>query len=126
MTPQSHSKRDRRDRLRLLRPFDPDGSRRVRSSRSIRGNLLLKRGAGGMKSIQSQAEFAGEDRFDFLPQTGLCGERFSLTEIQPCEPQTLVLYSTSNHDYHHFFAGLLTVLTAAAGLLKRQGFRHQE
>ena len=87
---------------------------------------LLERGNGGLKSIQSQTEFAGEDRFDFLSQTGLCGERFLLIEIHQCEPQNLVLYSTANHDYHCFFGGLLAVLTAMGSLLKQHGSRRQE
>ena len=126
MTPQSPLKLGGGGGLLPLRLLEPSGPLRVRSSPAIRGNLLRERGNGGLKSIQSQTEFAGEDRFDFLSQTGLCGERFLLIEIHLCEPQNLVLYSTANHDYHCFFGGLLAVLTAMGSLLKQHGSRRQE
>jgi hypothetical protein len=131
MTPEGPLEFAGGGRLRALRLIEPSGRLRARGSRRMRGKLLLERGSGGLKSIQRQTEFSGEDGFHFLSQTGFGGERFlllieSLIEIRQYEPQNLVLYSTSNHDYHRLFAGLFTVLTAIAALLKQHGFRHQE
>jgi len=81
MTRQGPLKLAGRGGLRLLRLFEPDGPSRVRSSRRTLGCLMLERGNRRLKSIQSQTEFRRKDRFHFLSEAGLCGERFLLTEI---------------------------------------------
>lgn len=126
MTPQNPLKLTRRGGLRLLGLFEPDGPPGVSGCRKIGGCLLLERGSGGLKSIQSHPELGSEDRFDFLSQARLCGERLHLIEIYSCEPQKLVIYSTSNHDYHHLFTGVRPVLIATGASLKRHGLRYQE